>query len=102
MKNRWLIYLLLASLAYLVVLTAVGRLPCRFGDEIFFKAAGREWAATGRFAAPELAGTLGLEPPLEEVWLPYPPLYPILFGGFVKLFGFGWRVCVAFDAVIHV
>ena len=101
MYYRYTIYILIAALAYLVVLTIVGRLPCLFTDEIFFKAAGREWAATGRFAAPELAGALGLAPPLEEVWLPYPPLYPILFGGFVKVFGFGWRACVAFDALIH-
>jgi hypothetical protein len=101
-KNRWLIYLVVASLGYLVVLTTLGRFPNICGDEIYFKAAGREWAATGRFAAPELRGAFKLQPPLEEVWLPYPPLYPALFGCFVKAFGFGWRQCVSFDALIHV
>jgi hypothetical protein len=101
MNDRWLTYLLAASLAYLAVLTFWGRFPNIDGDEIWYKAAGREWATTGRFAAPELSGAYGLEPPLEEVWLAYPPLYPFLFGCVVKMFGFGWRVCVAFDAVIH-
>jgi hypothetical protein len=101
MKDRWLIYLAVTAIAYMLLSTTVGRLPCVFTDEVFFKAAGREWAATGRFAAPELRGALELEPPLEKVWLAYPPLYPLLFGCFVKAFGFGWRVCVGFDAVIH-
>jgi hypothetical protein len=101
MNNRWLTYLLAASLAYLAVLTFWGRFPNIDGDEIWYKAAGREWATTGRFAAPELRGAYGLEPPLEEVWFAYPPLYPLLFGCLVKMFGFGWRVCVVFDAVIH-
>jgi hypothetical protein len=100
-KDRWLVRLLAASLAYLVILTTLGRFPHPF-DEIWFKAAGREWAATGRFAAPELRGAFHFEPPLEEIWLAYPPLYPALFGCFVKVFGFGWRQCVSFDALIHV
>jgi hypothetical protein len=102
LNNRWLTYLLLASLAYLLVLTNVGRFPCIDRDETWYKAAGREWAATGRFAAPELRGSYGMEPPLEEVWLVYPPLYSFLFGCVVRMVGFGWRVCVWFDAVIHI
>jgi hypothetical protein len=101
MKDRWLAYLLIGSLAYLVILITVGRLPCVFTDELAYKASGREWAATGRFASPELRGFMGLDPPVEKVWLIYPPLYPLLFGCFVKVFGFGWRACVSFDALIH-
>jgi hypothetical protein len=101
-NDRHLIYLLAAAALYLGVMIHLGRLPNLDGDELFFKAPGREWAATGRFAAPELAGFHDLNPPPEEVWLLYPPLYPMLFGGFVKLFHFGWRQCIAFDALIHV
>jgi hypothetical protein len=72
-------------------------------DEAFFKSAGREWAATGRFAAPELHGLLGLHSPaIDEVFGVYPPLYPFGFGLFARIFGFGWRQCVLYDAVIHV
>jgi hypothetical protein len=101
-NNRWLTYLLLASLLYLAVQASLGRWPHVEGDEIYYKAAGRQWAATGHFAALELRGAHGLEPPFEKIWLTHPPIYPYLFGCVVKLFGFGWRQCVVYDAVIHV
>jgi hypothetical protein len=97
MNNRWLTYLLLASLAYLAILTYLGRFPCIDRDETYFKAAGREWAATGRFAAPELRGIFELEPSLSEVWLPYPPLYPFLFGCVGKMFRFALDAITAFS-----
>jgi len=71
-------------------------------DEIFFKAAGAQWAETGRFAAPELSGFLGADPPVERIFAVYPPVYPFLFGVFVRLVGFGWRCCILYDALIHV
>ena len=92
----------LCALLFLVVMYAFGRLPNIDTDEVFYKAAGRELAMTGRFAAPELSGVLGVDPPAQEVWLLYPPLYPLLFGGVVKLFGFGWMQCVMYDACIKV
>ncbi len=92
----------LASLLYLVAAYQLGRLPNIDNDEVHFKSAGRELAMTGRFAAPELSGFCGIDPPAQEVWLLYPPLYPLLFGGFVKLVGFGWKQCVMFDAIIKV
>jgi len=87
---------------FLVVMFEFGRLPNIDTDEIFYKAAGRELALTGRFAAPELSGVLGVNPPAQDVWLLYPPLYPLLFGGVVKFFGFGWMQCVMYDACIKV
>src|SRR5690348_11300028 len=88
-------------IAYVALLTTIGRLPNIDGDEIFYKAPGREWAQTGRFAAPELTGYLDVPPAFEEVWLVYPPVYPFSFGLFVKIAGFGWRQAVFFDAFIH-
>src|SRR5271157_372421 len=92
----------LAIILYLFVLIRLGRLPQLDGDEISFKSPGREWAASGRFASPELRGWRGLDPPLERIWLIYPPVYPFLFGVFVKVFGFGWRQCEMFDGLIRV
>ncbi len=99
--DRWSRALLAAALVVqCFALLVLGRFPNT--DETFYKAAGREWAASGRFAAPELAGFTGTRPGLEEVFFAYPPLYPFLFGLAVKLCGFGWRVCVGYDALIHV
>jgi hypothetical protein len=78
-------------------------MPGRFSvtDELYFKAAGAHWAATGRFAAPELTGFTSTVPPLSEVFFPYPPLYPFLFGVYTKVVGFGPRSCILYDLAIH-
>src|SRR5216683_3710131 len=97
------------ALAILLALSALYCLaelvPGRFAvtDEVFFKAAGRNWAATGRFAAPELKGYLGkgLVSPATDVFFAYPPLYPFLFGVYTKVIGFGPRSCMLYDVVIH-
>jgi len=77
--------------------------PGRFvvTDEVYFKAPGRNWAATGRFAAPELKGGTSVVPPLTEVFFSYPPLYPFLFGVYTKVVGFGPRSCILYDLAIH-
>src|SRR5262245_48142116 len=88
--------------AYVAFSAVVGRFPTV--DEVFFKAPGRQWAVSERFAAPELTGVPfleGVSPPIEEVWFVHPPGYPFAFGLFVKLFGFGPTPCVVFDALIH-
>jgi hypothetical protein len=94
-----LLGVLLLSAAYFAQLMVFGRFA--HTDEAFFKAAGREWAFHGRFATPELRGLFSLQPPVERVFFAHPPLYPLGFGLFTA-FGFGWRTCVAYDAVIHV
>ncbi len=92
---------LLAALSLVYFLSVI--VPGRFAvtDEVFFKAAGRNWAATGHFAAPELTGRLTEGPPLSEIYFAQPPLYTFLFGAYVKLLGFSPRVCIAYDAMIH-
>lgn len=80
---------------FVVHLVWAGRFP--HVDEIAYKAAGREWAMTGRFAAPESWGWIGH----DDLWSYYPPLYPFLFGVYARVLGFGWRLCVLFDALIH-
>jgi hypothetical protein len=97
------------ALAVLLALSALYGLaelvPGRFAvtDEVFFKAAGRNWAATGRFAAPELKGYFSnvLVPPATEVFFAYPPVYPFLFGVYTKAVGFGPRSCMLYDVLIH-
>jgi hypothetical protein len=69
-------------------------------DEMFFKAAGRHLAAGHGFAAPELENYLRLDPPIQRVYSAHPPVYSWLFGEAVRLGGFGWKVCVGYDAVI--
>lgn len=78
-------------------------IPGRFvvTDEVFYKAAGRNWAMTGRFAAPEIVGRLAEGPPLTEVYFAQPPLYTFLFGVYTKLVGFGPRFCILYDVLIH-
>jgi hypothetical protein len=78
-------------------------IPGRFvvTDEVFYKAAGRNWAMTGRFAAPEIVGRLAEGPPLTEVYFAQPPLYTFLFGLYTKLVGFGPRFCILYDVLIH-
>ena len=92
---------LLAALSLVYFLSEI--VPGRFAvtDEVFFKAAGRNWAATGHFAALELTGRLTEGPPLSEIYFAQPPLYTFLFGVYVKLLGFSPRVCIAYDAMIH-
>lgn len=84
---------------YVIASIEIGRFTTT--DEIAFKAAGREWAHSGHFAAPELSGFAHLQPPVEEIWLAHLPVYTFLFGLFVKIFGFGVAQSVAFDALIH-
>jgi hypothetical protein len=98
----WTLATLGTTTCYVALFAMVGRFPTI--DEVFFKAPGREWAAGGRFAAPELTGIdflQGIKPAIEEVWFVHPPGYPFLFGVFTLLIGFGPTACVVFDALIH-
>jgi hypothetical protein len=90
---------LLVLVGHLIFTMSVGRLMQM--DEVFFKAAGREWAATGRFAAPECTGFLDLQPPCEKIWFAQPPIYMFLFGVFARVLGFGAWQCVLYDELIH-
>jgi len=101
---RRVLVLFVTVAAYVGLWAALGRFVSV--DEVFFKSPGRHWARTGRFAAPELTGFLGDvitddTPGVEEVWLAQPPGYSLAFGLFVRVFGFGPRQCVTFDALIH-
>jgi hypothetical protein len=84
---------------YLVVQTVVGRLP-QSSDEVWYKAPGREWAATGRFGAPELVNVFNRSTEVQDVFFLFVPVYSFLFGLVVKAVGFGWRTCVFYDALI--
>jgi len=91
---------ILILLGYVALVTVFGRFMGL--DEIASKAAGRDWGLHGRWAAPELTGWLPpSEPPVEQFYGMYPPLYPFGFGLLVRLAGFGWRQCVFYDAAIH-
>lgn len=71
-------------------------------DEIFFKSAGLHWAEGEGWKAPEEHNFGGWEPPLQEVFASYPPLYPFVFGLAVKCFGFSQTVSNAYDVTIHI
>jgi hypothetical protein len=89
--------------AYLVTELLLGRFIG--GDEIAYKAAGREWARSGNFIAPELRGFAAWRDPAHPFDLARgfaPPLYTFAFGVFVKIFGFNPTTNVAFDASMHI
>jgi hypothetical protein len=69
-------------------------------DEIEFKSAGLSLSKGGAFASPELENFLHADPPLEQVFAIYPPLYPWLFGQWTRLTGFGRGAWVGYDALI--
>jgi len=95
--------LLVLQLLYLAWMLLFGRFLG--GDEIAYKAAGREWARSGTFAAPELLGFAAWRNPEHPEALGRgfgPPLYTFGFGLFVKLFGFTPRTNTAWDALIHI
>lgn len=92
----------LPLLILLVLFLAIEFLCPRFpdNDEVISKAAGRNLGAGRSFSAPELEGFLHLDPPVERVFFPHPPVYSWLFGQASKCLGFGWKVCVGYDAFI--
>jgi hypothetical protein len=98
-RTRALACLIILSLLYGVAELVPGRFMTT--DEVFYKAAGRNWAMTGRFAAPEIIGRLMKGPSLGEVYFPQPPLYTFLFGLYTKLVGFGPRRCMLYDVLVH-
>jgi MFS family permease len=90
--------LLLLLAAFFVVEFAYPRFHVT--DEIAFKSAGLNLSKGGAFAAPELEGFMDADPPLEQVFAMYPPLYTWLFGQWARATGFGWAACVGYDALI--
>lgn len=99
-RSLALMFLVMASLCYGIAELVPGRFATI--DDEFFKAAGRNWAMTGRFAAPEITGFLPVGPPLDEVYFTYPPLYTFLYGVYTKYVGFGPRRSIAYDVLIHI
>ena len=97
-RGRPLLPLLLLLAAFFIVEFAYPRFPVT--DENSFKSAGLSLSKGGAFAAPELEGFLHADPPLEQVYAIYPPLYTWLFGQWVRATGFGWAACVGYDALI--
>ena len=101
MKSRLLLVAL--QVAYLAWMIVFGRFLS--GDEIAYKAAGREWAQSGHFVAPELLGFGSWRDPAHPYELRRgfgPPVYTFSFGLFVKVSGFTPRTNAAFDALIHI
>jgi len=94
----YVLALAVLSLVYCIAALVPGRFAVT--DEVFFKAAGRNWAMTGRFAAPEITGRLSQGPPLWEIYFAQPPIYTFLFGAYVKVAGFSPRSCIAYDTII--
>jgi hypothetical protein len=89
--------LLLLLAAFFVLEFMYPRFPAT--DEIFFKSPGLNVSQGGPFAAPELEG-FHINPPIERIYFPYPPLYSWLFGEWTRAAGFGWATCVGYDALI--
>lgn len=102
-RARHVGFLLLLQALYLVWLLHYGRFMS--GDEIAYKAGGREWARSGHFIAPELLGYGSWRDPAHPYELRTgfgPALYTYAFGLFVKLCGFTPLTNAAFDALIHI
>jgi hypothetical protein len=97
-RGRPLLPLLLLLAAFFVIEFAYPNFPD--GDQITFKSAGLNLSQGGAFAAPQLEGFLHADPPLEQAFFIYPPIYPWLFGQWTRATGFGWAACVGYDALI--
>lgn len=68
-------------------------------DVFLFKEAGSQFALNNEFKAADLPHF----PPHQKVWFSYyPPIYPFSFGVWAKVFGFGLKQSLAFDAVIRI
>lgn len=93
-----LLFVIACAFALLVEVIP-GRPPST--DEEFFKSAGRNWAATGHFAAPEVVGRVDVKPSLDVVYFAQPPLYSFIFGVYTRIAGFGPFQCILFDVLIH-
>lgn len=99
-ENKMLLIVFVIIISYLILTYLYGRFEVT--DELFFKVAGKNWAEKGHFNAPELIHySNGSTSGVEKIFFLYVPLYPFFFGVFVKIFGFGWRQCVMYDALIH-
>ncbi len=92
--------LVVSSIAFVLLQAWPGTI--QFTDELIFKAAGANWALHGRFAAPEIAGRLHFDPPITQIFGAYPPLYPMLFGLWFRVAGFGAAQSAVFDGLVHV
>ena len=95
--------LIALQVLYLAWLLLFGRFMS--GDEIAYKAPGREWAQTGNFVAPELRGFGAWRDPHDPYALRRlagPPIYTFAFGLFVKIFGFNPTTNAAYDALLHI
>jgi hypothetical protein len=98
LKRTPFLSLLLLLAAFLVIELIYPRFPAT--DEIYFKSPGWNMSQGGSFAAPELEGFMHLNPPIEQIYFPYTPLYSWLFGQWTRATGFGWAACVGYDALI--
>ncbi len=99
-RNRWpLVVLLTVLLLDIISVAHYGRFTGV--DEIAFKGAGRQWAAEGVFANPELENFKDYVPPVQEVWFGHLPLYTLGFGLFSLWAGFGSDQSTLYDALIH-
>lgn len=95
----------LPLLVALIIFFALEFLYPRFPemDEEFFKSAGRNLSAGNSYSAPELENfsyLSHLAPPVQRIFSAHPPVYSWLFGQGVRLLGFGWKACVAYDALM--
>jgi hypothetical protein len=92
---------LVAALAWFVVLVALpGRFPQHI-DDVFYKEAGYNLAVHGRFNAPALIEYTGLRPDYDQTFATYPPLYPFLYAQWLRVFPHTLRGVLAFDLGIR-
>ncbi len=94
-------WLLIAAIALeaaaLAWLTYFG-FPKDWGDVVFFKQPAYMALHTGAFSLPT---AIGHRPYAEITYAAYPPLYTYASLVMFKLFGFGVRASLAFDASVH-
>jgi hypothetical protein len=89
----WLAALILIHTA-LILLDA----PPPSTDVFLFKEAGTNLALKGRFVARNLPNQAFGE---ENVFSYYPPIYPLFFGGWSRVFGVGLRQSLSFDSLVR-
>src|SRR5262245_22951341 len=95
-EGRWWA-LVGAGLAIASAMLVYWEIPAPRGDDAAYKSPAAEWAQHGRMIVPGLTGLLTTA---DQGFAHYPPLFPLIYGLWYRVWGFGLRSTLACSFVI--